>query len=218
MAKKILPASRPKTDEQLIRRIVEHHGVPSDLCTIVFIRGYYLDSMGVKGKDDANIYDDACFLVTPEKITSFNANTGPSFPEKGYAMLDLGSYDYYRSYHHIAEPKKKYPAMRPYPEGVQLKCTRNNLPSVCQATNLHKGGTNATSFDVVWSQGCLTIPQSQYDEWLMAAWKAIHDHNQDRVGSKTISGRPELLTKVIICGNVERDGKQVIVDKAGNEI
>lgn len=168
MAKRILPPQRPKRDNAALDAVISHFGLSADRANLIFVRGYYLDSMGRPGVDDDNIYDDAAFIVSPNLRESFNANTGPSFPHKGAAKLDLGLYKYYRGVH-----KGRIKALRPYPEGVVLKCTRNGRSSTCSHTNIHDGGSNPAAFDVVWSLGCLTIPKIQYPEWQARVYREM---------------------------------------------
>src|SRR5690606_25023382 len=118
----IIPPSRSNRDNVLIKAAVDHFGLPKTKACLIFVRSYYLDTMGVKGKGDQNIYDDACYLISPDGIESYNANTEPTVNKKGsreIATLNLGKYKFYKGKH-----KGKYNALRPYPEGVILKCMR----------------------------------------------------------------------------------------------
>lgn len=203
MAKKIIPPARPRRDNAMLDAVLEHYSLDKEKTNLVFVRGYYLDSMGEKGKNDINLYDDAAFLITPNIRESFNANTEPSFVKKNgreMAKLNLGHYIYYRGLH-----KGKYKALRPYPEGVVLQCTRNGKPSACSHTNIHKGGSNAASFDVVWSEGCLTIPDLQYAEWQARVWAAMDASKQ-----RTID--------VVIMENRQTPHGQQLFDKKGRVI
>lgn len=185
----------------MMTRVLNHSGVADDKAVLVFVRGYYLDSMGQPGVDDANIYDDAVFLVSPSMLESWNANTGPSFPHKGAAKLNLGVYQFYKGLH-----RGKYKALRPHPEGVVLKCTRNGKPSTCSHTNIHKGGSNAKSFDVVWSLGCLTVPAIQYSEYQTRVYAEM-----DKFGQKTID-------VILIENRADASGRQAFYDERGAEI
>lgn len=215
---RIIPPSRPKRDNAIIDAIIERYAMDPSRANLIFVRGWYLDSMGKPGVDDANIYDDAAFLVSPNIRESYNANTGPSFPQKGYAKLDLGLYTFYPSFHHIANAAKRYKALRPYPEGVVLKCTRNGKPGKCSHTNCHKGGSNPASFDVVWSEGCLTIPSTQYPDWQPRVWGEIVKYNGLYVGSKTANGKESPLIDLVIVENRSTDHGQRLFDHLGRMI
>lgn len=216
--KKILPPARPKRDDATLDAVIEHFNlVPTRAC-LIYVRGHYLDTMGRPGVDDVNIYDDAVYLVSPNRRESWNANTSPSFPKKGYAELVLGQYVYYPSYHHIWEPKKRYRAFRPYPEGIKLKCLRNGKLSTCQATNLHMGSDNPAAFDVVWSQGCMTVPRSQYPDYELTVRTEVERCNGDYIGNKTATGKPSKLIDVVLIENRSTPTGQHLYDAAGRMI
>lgn len=181
---RIIPPARPKRDNAVLDAILEHYNLDLARANIIFIRSYYLDTMGEPGKGDVNIYDDAVFLITPIVRESFNANTEPSFPQKGHAVLNLGKYIFYRGLH-----KGRYPALRPFPEGVKLGCVRNGKPSTCANTNIHRGGSK-DSFDVVWSEGCLTIPDIQYEEWRARVWSEMDRLKQKMIDVVIVENRP----------------------------
>lgn len=198
----ILPPSRPKRDNAVIDSIIEHYSIDKTKVSLIFIRSYYLDSMGDVGKGDSNIYDDAVYVVAPGFRDSFNANTEASFKKKNgrsQATMNLGKYLYYKGKH-----KNKYDALRPYPEGVTLQCTREGKPSTCSHTNIHKGGSRA-SFDVVWSEGCLTIPDIQYKEFQTRVYALMTQFDQ-----KTI--------EVVIVENKRVGTGQAVHDEKGRII
>lgn len=199
---KILPPSRPKRDNAAIDAVIEHYQLDKTLAALIFVRGYYLDSMGKPGANDQNVYDDAIYLVTPSIRESYNANTEPSVPRKNgrdMATLNLGRYRYYKGKH-----KNKYAALRPFPEGVVLQCMRAGKASTCSHTNIHKGGSRA-SFDVVWSEGCLTIPDIQYDDFQTRVYAEMI-----RLGQKTID--------VVIVENRQTEHGQQLFDEHGRVI
>ncbi len=79
---------------------------------------------------------------------------------RALAELNLGRYQFYRGLH-----RGRYKALRSYPEGVHLPCTRNGVASTAQYINIHKGSSNPRAKNVVWSEGCLTIVDTQYNDW-----------------------------------------------------
>lgn len=172
----ILPPQRPKRDRADIDAIIDFYALDKTKVSLIFIRGYYLDSMGERGKQDINLYDDAAFIVSPTLFESFNANTDPAFAKRKLAMLNLGKYQFYRGLH-----RGKYKALRTHPEGGVLNCTRDGIPSACSHINIHKGGMSNGSAGVTWSEGCLTIPSIQYEEWRARLWAEM-----DKCGQKIL--------------------------------
>lgn len=162
--KRIMPPNRPHRDRAKVDALLKHRGLTLDKPYLIFVRGHYLDSMGNKGDNDINMYDDACYLISPRIFDSWNANTDPSFVNKkgkDLAMLALGHYKFYKGKH-----RGRYYALRTYPEGATLKCTRNGQPSICSHINIHRGGMTLSSSGVTWSEGCLTIPSMQWTDFI----------------------------------------------------
>jgi lysozyme len=129
---------------------------------MLFVRGYYRDSMGKVGVNDRGIYDDACFVVGPDVFASFRANADPSRHRKGVASLIPGWYPYRPGNHGISRPGGGYPAFRPATRGEVLPVTRDGEPGRSKrdgiAINIHRGGYRGTS-----SEGCLTIYPAEWD-------------------------------------------------------
>lgn len=203
MSRNILPPARPKRNRDLIDAVIRHFDLQKDRLNIVFVRGHYLDTMGKPGKDDINVYDDACFIVAPDLFESYNANTNPSFVRRGtrrLAQLNLGRYQFYQGLH-----KGRYKAFRAYPEGVVLDCTREGKPSTCQYINIHKGSTNPKATDIVWSEGCLTIPDTQYGDFILRTYNAM-----ERLRQKVV--------EVAIVENRNTDNGQRLFDHFGKQI
>jgi hypothetical protein len=123
---KILPPARPKKPENDVRAIVKHFNLDPRRLAIVFIRGYFLESMGASGVNDANVYDDAAFLVGPSMFESYNANTDPSFVKvngRELAKLNLGRYLFYKGKHKNyarlhAERKARDCSIYQHPQGL----------------------------------------------------------------------------------------------------
>lgn len=145
---------------------------------LVALRGYYLDTMGEKGKNDRGIYDDAMVLVSPTAYATFNANCDPSIFRKGIASLTPGVHWFRKGKHGISRPGGGYPAFRPATPGEQLPVTRDGTSGVSQgvATNIHKGSYSSTS-----SEGCLTIYPSQWLSFQTLAYAEMDRHKQTRV-------------------------------------
>lgn len=169
---------RPQLPAARVRAILQQVGVTEPVA-ILAVRGYFLNTMGAKRKNDRGIYDDAIFLVTPQGVYAFNANTDPSVQRKGIATLKPGVYPYKKGNHGISRPGGGYPALRPATPREELPVTRdgedNPRPGV--AINIHCGGEGNTS-----SEGCQTLPPSQWPELIKKTYAAM-----DKAKMKTIA-------------------------------
>ena len=205
----ILPANRPQIAREEITQIIGYHKTAfpekfteKDKVVCVWIRGYFLDSLGKKDVNDYNVYDDAACVISPDYYKTFNANTDPSFvknPKTGKVLgkLKLGVYPFYKGKH-----KNQYDAFRAYPEGVILPCTRDGKPSTCQLVNGHYGGENPNSWYVTWSEACLTIPKSQFvDPTHKKGFQPELYSEMTKYGQKTVL--------FILIEKVEVDGVQI---------
>lgn len=176
----IVPNTRPKQEEDVTLKIISDAGI-TDKVVLVGVRGYYLKTMGDPKKDDFNIYDDAIYIVSPTAYASFNANVDPSFvmkKNKPMAVLDCGVYRFYKGKH-----GGRYNALRAYPEGVVLPCTRAGAPSTATYINIHKGGDNINDKvdGVTWSKGCQTIYKPQWSAFINLVYSEM-----DRNGQQTV--------------------------------
>lgn len=129
---------------------------------LIGIRGYFMDTMGVKGQNDRGIYDDCLVWRTPNGYTAFNGNTDPSAGyRKHLACLRKGIWYYKMGNHNSSGPKGSYPAFR---QAADVTVIRDGEgPDTGQfGINIHEGNPNSTS-----SLGCQTIPPVQ--------WKAFKE-------------------------------------------
>jgi lysozyme len=132
------------------------------------MRGYFKDEMGKKGVNDRGIYDDAIFIIEPNLMYSFNANTDPSRHGmnhkigKGLASLKAGTYEYKVGIHGVSKEKsKQYEALIQEEKVTVQRDVTNTEHTGFFGINIHKGGFNSTS-----SEGCQTIHPSQWDEFM----------------------------------------------------
>lgn len=173
------PKSVPQIKKERAVKIGSDLGIDINKPFILGMRGYYLDSMGVKGKNDRGIYDDAIILVAPDVYITFNANTDPSRVRKGkgtgsgkgMAVLDIGVWSYKIGIHGLSKPvKSRHEALV---QAAPVTVIRDGNPDYKDSghfgINIHRGGVNTTS-----SEGCQTIPPDQWDRFLFAVKAAMN--------------------------------------------
>lgn len=166
---KLIPDSKPKITKSETEKIIKHYlGANVPRLVLVGIRGYYSKTMGATDKNDINLYDDAIIVWGMDTFETFNGNTDPSYANKDLATLNAGVYQFYRGKH-----KGKYNALRAYPEGVKLPCTRDGETSLCSAINIHYGGLNGSY--VTWSAGCQTIPKTQWESFISLVYRRMNE-------------------------------------------
>lgn len=217
-----VPPNRPKADADLIRRLayskteIKEGVAPSfsdsvpavhekyKLC-LLFVRGYYNDSMGKPKVNDAGDYDDAAFVITPDEVFNFNANTDPSVvgwnPALGkpYAMLDVGVWYFIKGLHKgayqaLRQPDEDQAEKFGIPNHGHFTVIRDNGKTGAKhdryadtgyhAINIHRAGINGTS-----SWGCLTIPPAQYTEFMIKRiYTLMEKYKQNVMATKLIIG------------------------------
>ena len=155
----------PQLPESDVRAILAANSIqnsPYDGRTcVVAVRGYYLDSIGVKGGNDRRVWDDAMFMVSPRGVLSFQANTDPNGYRKGHgtgnskgmAMLKTGVHLFGTGLH---KGRVAFRQCEPF------TVIRDGDPPYedCgwHAIDLHSGGVNSTS-----SLGCQTVPADTWE-------------------------------------------------------
>jgi hypothetical protein len=168
----MLPQSRPQIKADKLKKIIDAAGLDlsKDPVAIIGIRGYYLDTMGAPGKNDRGIYDDAIILATRDGFTTFNGNTDPSVQYKtGRAVLKPGLYRSHRFDTHRGA-QSQYPAICQRVAPVTVIRDGQGEDTGMFGINIHKGGTSTTS-----SEGCQTIPPSQWDAFYQQAKQAAQE-------------------------------------------
>jgi lysozyme len=160
-----------------MRKAYPDRQIPNYL--LVGKRGYYLNSMGDKGRNDRKVYDDAIFLLTPNVFAGFNANVDPSAWRQDIATLQPGWYESYQFDTHNGSAPHPAICQRAgtvivYRDGTQnVKAGTEDKRGVCLGKglwvgmfgiNIHRGGKNGTS-----SLGCQTVPPNQWDAFYALA-------------------------------------------------
>lgn len=163
----LIPKTRPQAGRSDVLKYLADAGY--DLGTwpvvIVGVRGYYKRTMGKPFENDRNLYDDAMFIVTADRLAAFNCNVDPSRYRKGIASLKAGIYNVVKWRH-----KGKYAALQITNDAV----TRDGQSGVDHGRhgiNFHYGGDNDT-----WSEGCQTFPQSQYWQFQGLIYELMDTH------------------------------------------
>lgn len=172
-----LPANRPAISAVDVRTILRKKGINSVLpgtIVVLGIRGYFLDSMGAKGKNDRGIYDDAFCVVFDDHVVNFNGNTDPSVYRKAIATLKKGIWHFIVGKHHAAEaPPKGYAAFRQYGKfTVHRDGQKDDTGDF--AINFHRGGDWGTS-----SLGCQTVHPDQWDEFRHMIYEELKTTSQE---------------------------------------
>ena len=172
----MVPNSRPQQAKEKTLAMVIRAGI-EDRVALVGVRGYYADSMGLKGKNDRGIYDDAIVLLSPSVHATFNANTDPSVYRKGIAVLKTGVHRFRKGNHGIGKPDGGYPALRPANAKEELPVARDKEgDSMGVAINIHRGSYNSTS-----SAGCQTIYPSQWNGFINLVYSEMARYNQKTI-------------------------------------
>ena len=154
--------------------------------SVIGVRGYYDDSMGLPDKNDRGIYDDAAFVISPETFESFNFNTDPSGWRTGLATLESpqrvvykpGYHGYGRSSGHAAFRQASDVVVRRdrgVGRGTSLGRGRfKDSPASRFWINLHRGGRTSTS-----SAGCQTVPPSQWKDFYALVRSELDQFEQE---------------------------------------
>jgi lysozyme len=163
----IVPSTRPEIGRHAAEAMLHAAGVDIGQPALLGRRGYYADSMGVPGKNDRGIYDDALIVVTPTVYATFNANCDPSIGrglKPGIAVLAAGLWRYKLGTHHPGTPK----AYECLVQAGNVAVHRDGAGAEPGLTDsgefyihIHRGSYHSTS-----SEGCQTIYPDQYDAFL----------------------------------------------------
>ena len=159
----IVPKSKPRWTREMAEKF-KPAGAGS--VWMLGVRGYYGDSMGVPGRNDRGIYDDAIFVISDDVFASFNANTDPSVTRTKVAVLKPGQWKYKVGVHGLSKPKEK--RYKAWVQAAPVTVMRDRVASGKWVgsyddtgwfgINIHRGSKTSTS-----SLGCQTIYPTQWD-------------------------------------------------------
>lgn len=162
------PPSKPKAPRKTVVAAatrqwqIDHPGKPLPEFFVLAVRAYY-DATFAPAGNNISEYDDAFFIVSPDKMTAWNGNTDPSRygwnagAGKFMARLRVGCWKMVRWKH-----KGKYWAFGQGSHPVTVDRIRQDGTIAMSETgqfgiNLHEGGNFGTS-----SEGCPTVPKPQW--------------------------------------------------------
>lgn len=158
--------NKPQVKKSVIDKILKDKGIDTKKypMLIIGIRGYFLNTMGEKAKNDRGIYDDALIIYTPNVYATFNANVDPSVRYKvGRAVLKKGFYLAHKFDIHRGT-QSQYPAICQRLANVTVVRDGQGEHTGTFGINIHKGGNTTTS-----SEGCQTLPPTQWDAFYQLA-------------------------------------------------
>lgn len=197
----MLPNSKPQIKKEEIDQIISRFKLDRKMYPVVLvgIRGYYLNTMGVKGKNDRGIYDDALIWNTPNGFASFNGNTDPSAGyRKHLATLKKGVW-MYKPGNHNSATVGSYPAFRQAADVTVIRDGEGEDTGQF-GINIHKGLPASTS-----SLGCQTIPPTQ--------WEAFRSY-----GYSELKRCGQVIFPYILIDEQDRKPIQVIEDPTNTVI
>lgn len=171
----IVPSSAPQQDKDQSVDIIVANGI-TDGFALLGVRGYYLNTMGEKSKNDRGIYDDAIVLITPTAYVTFNANCDPSIFRPKIASLKPGVWQYKLGTHGLSKPiERQYQALVQAASVTVLRDGGREETGFF-GINIHRGGLNSTS-----SEGCQTIYPKQWDSFIALVAAELKRHGRSRV-------------------------------------
>lgn len=169
----IVPATRPNMPDEWVRLLGQALAKVDAPVHLVGRRGFYLD-MGKPDANDRALYDDAIWLITPERVTPFNANCDPSHFRKDIANLVPGVWSYRVGKHKVNSPSG-YTALV-QAGAVTVARDQGKTESGWFGINIHRGGNSVTG-----SLGCQTIPPTQWDAFIAAVQRELLNHRQQTI-------------------------------------
>lgn len=184
---------KPKLEAVAVRKLLESRGgMKSEPVVVLAIRGYYENSMGKPGSNDRGMYDDAVWIVLPDRCLPFNFNTDPSAYRKGVATLQPGTWHFIPGMHKLGSPTS-YEAFRQFGDMTVTRDAKGKDRGYF-GINLHRGGEENTS-----SLGCQTVIASQWvdfrDRLLAALGVTLQGCRRHPTGVDGKEFRYELFSK-----------------------
>lgn len=175
----MLPSGKPQLGVDEVIKLLNAFAVYDYPVKLLGIRGYYKKTMGDATKNDLGIYDDAIFILAPNKLLlTYNANTDPSRIFNSHtAILKPGGPYLYKIGLHGVSGDHPYRALRQHGRVTVLRNSKEDTDTA-QASfyiDIHRGGYNTTS-----SLGCQTIHPDQWPDFF-ANVETLMNKNRQQV-------------------------------------
>ena len=155
------PSKRPSFTREQAKALLSDFNLSKEPVVILGFRGYYLDSVGEKGKNDRGVYDDAIIITSDKCHSTYNANTDPSLYKSGIASLVPGKYSYKLGVHGLSKPKAQQYEALVQAEPVIVARDDGQTEEGWFGINIHKGYNTTTG-----SAGCQTIAPDQWNAFI----------------------------------------------------
>jgi len=177
---KMKPDARPQISRDEVLALLKSNKVDlsKEKVALVGIRGYYRDTMGVPGKNDVGIYDDALIWIDLTEMVTFNANTDPSRYRLNVASLAGDRVWRYRKGNHGSRVYGSYPAFRQAEEVMVQRYVNGKIWKEDVGffgINIHRGERNSTS-----SLGCQTLPVDQWEAFRALGYMLLKRHGKEQ--------------------------------------
>ncbi len=200
MSNTIIPPAKPKLPAAMVHALANGANnlnitilLPNKkkpVVSVLAIRGYRRDSMGVPGVNDAGIYDDAAFLIVGEDVYPYNFNADPSVIGwnralgKPFAQLKTGLWYFIRGLHKgktkaFRQPDEDEAEQYGIPNFGHFTVIRDDgrghkyEDTGYHAINGHSGSLAGTS-----SWGCITWPPTEWFDFQETAYAAMKKAQQ----------------------------------------
>ena len=209
----------PQLSIPLIHAIIKANNVPRHDYPVVLvgIRGYFLDSVGVVGKNDRQRFDDAHFLVWPDGVARFLANTDPngyrggkgtSDAKKGMATLASGVWIYGTGLHKGRKGFRQCEPVTVYRDSLDGKPYAD---TGMHAINIHDAHGTEDSIGATDSLGCQTQPRDRFKVFQPLAYNLLDQYGN----KKTLNDRSELVRSLpyILIEETERRKGNLIISR-----
>lgn len=180
---KILPLYRPRQSKEVTQKVLAKYekftpeSRRDDKVKVLFVRGYYQDSMGKTGANDRKMYDDAVFVSSPDGVENYNGNSDPGVYRPRVATIKANQAIQYKpGIHGYNRKDGGYPAFRQHTNCTVQRDKKGGGfydDTGMFHVNLHRGGVNSVS-----SLGCLTIPPHQWNEFRDHVNAMLDKHGQ----------------------------------------